>query len=190
MGTALHLVLLMWLVYNLWRVIRAPDNAVAVGAEVLTRCPRDFAFKTYMKVREFYLELSPGHKKYELHGTDLHRDVTIDVWESAGFQFVKHVYRIVELIPGERMRLVSEHSQVRVLGLFRGQSRSEVEFRFAPNGDAETRLGLTIRIVFPNRLRHLLARLFATEAIWQAHATEEMTALARLIEQRHAATTA
>jgi hypothetical protein len=65
-----------------------------------------------------------------------------------------------------------------------------VEFRFYPAADAQTNLGLTIRIVSPNWFRHLLARLFFTETIWRAHAREEMNALARIIEQRYAIETA
>lgn len=185
-GAALGIALAGWAGYNGWRVASAPRQAVQVGAEVPARCPRDFAFRTYMQVRDFYLELSPGHRKYELHGTDLLQDVVIDVWEQAGFQFVQHEYRVTELVPPERMRLVSDSSRVRVLGLFKGRTRSEVEFRFAAASASGTTLGLTICIVFPNPLRHLLARLFFTEAIWQAHAKEEMTALARLMERRWA----
>ena len=175
-----------WLLYCLARVVTAPRNAIQVGTEVRTRCPVDFAFQTYMKVREFYLQLSPAHKKYEMNGTGLTPETVIDIWEEAGFQLVKHKYRVVELVPGQRMRLLSESSQVRVLGLFRGQSRSEVEFRFTPTGESECALGLTICIVFPNKLRHLLARLFFTQAIWQRHAEQEMNALSRLTESRYA----
>lgn len=81
---------------------------------------------------------------------------------------------------------MSEASQVRVLGLFRGQSRSEIEFRFRSTTAADSSLGLTITIVFPNKLRHFLARLFFTEAIWLHHAEQEMSALAAIIEQRYA----
>ena len=63
---------------------------------------------------------------------------------------------------------------VRALGLFSGQSRSEVEFRFNPTGEAECSLELTICIIFPNKLRHLLARLFFTQAILRRHTKEEM----------------
>jgi len=112
-------------------------------------------------------------------------ETVISIGEAAGFQTVEHKYRVTDLVPGQRMRLLSEASQVKVLGLFRGQSRSEVEFSFREAGPTETDLGLTICIVFPNLLRHLLARLFFTEAIWQRHAKEEMTALASLIERRY-----
>lgn len=176
-----------WLVYCALRVLLAPRQAVVVGAEVPARCPVGFAYQTYMHVREFYVRLSPAHKKYEMPGSALTPETLIDVWEEAGFQLVKHQYRVTELVPGERMRLVSEASQVRVLGLFRGQTRSEVEFRFSPAGERACRLGLTICIVFPNPLRHLLARLFFTQAIWQRHAREEMNALARLMEARYTA---
>lgn len=71
---------------------------------------------------------------------------------------------------------------VRALGLFSGQSRSEVEFRFNPTGEAECSLELTICIIFPNKLRHLLARLFFTQAILRRHTKEEMAALAQLVE--------
>jgi hypothetical protein len=178
-----------WVLYCAWRVLAAPREAVEVGADVPARCPVDFAYRTYMRVREFYLQLSPAHQKYEMQGTALNADTVIDVWEEAGFQLVKHRYRVAELVPGERMRLVSEHSQVRVLWLFGGQSRSEVEFRFVPAGESNCLLGLTIAIVFPNKLRHLLARLFFTQAIWQRHALQEMQALARLIEARYASAT-
>ncbi|HBI14223.1 MAG TPA: hypothetical protein DDY20_01675 [Desulfobulbaceae bacterium] len=183
---AINIALVSWVLYCAIRVVIAPRNAIQVGANVLANTPNDFAFQTYMKVREFYLQLSPGHKKYELRGTELLKDVVIDVWEEAGFQFVKHQYRVSELIPPERMKLVSESSQVKVLGLFRGQTRSEVVFRFTPTADSKTTLGLAICIVFSSKLRQFLARLFFTEAIWQAHAKQEMKALARLIEQRYA----
>ncbi|WP_313054371.1 hypothetical protein [Pseudomonas lopnurensis] len=175
-----------WPAYNLWRVFTAPQNAIEVSAAAHARCPRSFAFQTYMEVREYYKQLSSGHRKYVMSGGErLMEDVVIDVWETAGFQFVKHRYRVTELIPDRRMRLLSEHSEVRVLWLFKGRSRSEVEFRFDDAAANETSLGLTIRIVFANRLRHLVARLFFTEAIWAAHAREEMKALARMIERRY-----
>lgn len=183
-------VVLSWLVYNLYRVLTEPRQAVEVGAQVVTRCPRPFAFQSYMKVREYYLQLSDGHRRYEMSGTHLTEDMIIDVWETAGFQYVKHRYRVVELIPNERMQLLSERSEVRVLGLFKGTSRSEVEFRFDDYTHTQTTLGLTIRIVFANHLRHLLARLFFTEAIWAAHARREMAALARIMEQRQIEQTA
>lgn len=173
-----------WVAYNLYRVRKEPRNAVEVGAQVVARCPRPFAFQTYMKVREYYLQLSDGHRRYEMNGTHLAKDLVIDVWETAGFQFVKHRYRVTELVPNKRMSLLSECSEVRVLGVFKGHSRSEVEFRFDDQPSGGTTLGLTIRIVFANHLRHLLARLFFTEAIWAAHARQEMTALARIMEQR------
>jgi hypothetical protein len=184
--TIFEITFLSWLAYCAWRVFSSPQNAIQVGAKVISKCPRNFAFQTYMKVREYYLKLSPSHKKYEMHGTNLLQDAVIDVWEQAGFQLVKHKYKIAEIVPNERMALVSDKSQVTVLGFIKGQSRSEVEFKFDAASENETVLGLTIRIVFPNKLKHLLARLVFTEAIWQTHAKEEMTALARLIEQRYA----
>lgn len=174
-----------WVLYSLWRVVAAPRHAVQVGTELGAACPAEAAFQVYMRVREFYLALSPAHLKYEMRGEHLGPDTVIDVWEQAGFQRVQHQYRVAALVPGRRMDLVSEQSQVRVLGLFRSTSRSEVSFRFDPDGQAACRLGLSICIVFPNAWRHLLARLFFTQAIWQRHAEQEMRALARVIEQRY-----
>jgi len=112
------------------------------------------------------------------------KDAVIDVWETAGFQFVKHKYRVTEMLANEKMKLVSEKSNVRVLGLFKGENRSEVEFRFHPIPGGKTNLGVTIQIIFSNRIRHFMARLFFTEAIWKSHALEEMKALASIIEQQ------
>lgn len=184
--SGLQVLLAAWVLYCVLRVMAAPRNAVQVGAEVTARCPVGFAFQAYMRVREFYLQLSSGHRKYEMRGASLTPETVIEVWEEAGFQLVKHEYRVVVFVPGERMKLVSEASTVRVLGLFRGQTRSEVEFCFRPAGESQCVLGLTICIVFPNKLRQLLARLFFTEAIWQRHAKQEMRALAQLIEHRYA----
>jgi len=184
--TALGVIASGWVAYNGWRVFSAQRNAIEVGADVQAKCPRIFAFETYMKVRDFYLQLNPGHKKYEMSGTDLMKDVVIDIWETAGFQFVKHQYRVAELVPNELMRLVSEKSQIKIWGLFNAESRSEVKFLFHFTSDGQTNLGLTIQIVSPNWFRHLLARLFFTEPIWRSHARAEMNALARIIEQRYA----
>jgi hypothetical protein len=184
--TTIEIIALIWLGYNAWRVFFSLHNAIEVIADVEAKCPREFAFLAYMKVREYYLRLSAGHKKYEMSGTDLLKDVVIDVWETAGFQYVKHRYRVSDLVPNEKMVLVSENSHVKIFGIFKSQSRSEVEFRFRSTTSGHTNLGLTIRIVFPNRFRHLLARLFFTEAIWRSHAREEMNALARIIEQHYA----
>ncbi len=174
-----------WLLYCVWRVVTAPRDAIRIDTEVVAQCPVGDSFQTYMKVREFYLQLSSGHKKYEMHGNGLTPETIIDIWEEAGYQFVKHKYRVTKLVPRQRMCLVSEASQVRILGLFRSQSRSEVEFRFREAEGGKSILGLTICIVFPNKLRHLLARLFFTQVIWQRHAEEEMNALARLVETRY-----
>jgi hypothetical protein len=184
-GATIGAISLCWLIYNGWRVYSAPVNAIEIGADVRAVCPRDFAYQTYMNIGEFYLRLSPGHKKYEMIGTELLKDVMIHIWETAGFQFVRHQYRVAELVPGELMGLVSEKSQVEIWGLFNAESRSEVKFVFHPAGDGQTNLRLTIRIVFPNRFRHLLSRLFFTEAIWQSHARAEMNALAEILEQRY-----
>jgi len=135
---------LLWLVYNIVRIFSSTLNAVEVVADVECKCPQSFAFKTYMKIREFYLDLSPGHRKYKIIGKNLLDDMVIDIWETAGFQFVKHKYRVVELIPNECMKLVSEQSQVKVMGVFKGTSRSEVEFRFSSTGMNNSNLGLTI----------------------------------------------
>lgn len=184
--TAIEAVLLAWLAWCLWRVFTASGNAIDVRTEAAARCPRSFAFATYLKVREFYLELSPAHLKYQQRDPAAGAASVIDVCEKAGFQRVEHAYRIAELEPETRMVLVSERSRVCVLGLFRGETRSEVEFRFSDGARGDTVLGLHIRIVFPTLWRHLLARLFFTQAIWQAHAQQEMRALARLVEARYA----
>ncbi len=190
MKTIFLALLFGWGCYNLVRVLLAPGNAVEVFADSKAEVPVAAAFSAYMKVREFYLDLSPGHRKYEIIGGPAPEDMVIDIWETAGFQFVKHKYRIAELVPDARMRLVSPQSEVRVLGVFRGISRSEAEFRFQPDGDDRTLLSLTIRIIFPNKIRAFLARMFFTEAIWRRHARQEMAALARIIEQRYAAAAA
>ena len=99
---------------------------------------------------------------------------------------MKHQYRVAELVANELMGLVSEKSQVNIWGLFKAESRSEVKFLFHPAADGKMNLALSINIVFPNWYRHLLARLFFTESIWRSHASVEMNALARIIEQRYA----
>lgn len=176
--------LALWGLYNLMRVFQRPDNSIEVTASVPAHCSAARAFREYMNIGEYYLQLSPAHKRYQRTGDDLLTDTVIHICEQAGFQRVEHQYRVVELIPDRRMRLVSEHSRVTVLGLFRGESRSDTDFSFTPRGQHYCELGLSIQISFPNRLRHLLARLFFTEQIWQAHAREEMQALAAHIEQR------
>lgn len=181
MVSLLYLLPAAWAAYCAARVVAAPRQAVQVGTEVAARCPCDFAYQTYLGVRHFYLRLSPGHQKYEMQGEPLGPDTVIHIWERAGFQQVRHQYQVAENVPGRLMRLVSPASQVRVLGLFRGQTRSEVAFRFTAAGPQACRLGLTICIVFPNRLRHLLARVVFTQAIWQRHAEQEMAALARWV---------
>lgn len=182
--TTIEILAFCWVGYNVWRVFSAQQHSVIVGAQVLANCPLDFAFSSYMQVREYYRQLSPGHQKYEMSGTDLTKDVVIDIWETAGFQFVQHQYRVTEMVPNERMKLVSEKSKVKIMGIFKGESRSEVEFRFQPTSEGKTNLSLTIQIIFPNWLRHFMARLFFTEAIWRSHALEEMSTLARIIEER------
>jgi hypothetical protein len=86
----IEIIALCWVGYNGWRVFSSHRNSVNVGAEVQAECPHDFAFQTYLKVREYYLKLSPAHEKYEVSGNDLMKDAVIDVWETAGFQSVKH----------------------------------------------------------------------------------------------------
>lgn len=185
--TSLEVIAVCWAAYNGWRVLATPQNAVEISAEALAKCPTPTAFQAYLRIRDFYLRLSPAHQKYEVSGSIPTNDMVVDVWETAGFQSVKHQYRVAAFVPNERMALVSEKTQVCVFGLFKAQSRSEVEFRFRPADGSQTILGLTIRIGFPNRLRHLLARLFFTEAIWQAHARQEIRALARIVEQNDGA---
>ena len=188
--TTIEIIALCWIGYNGWRVFSSQRNSIKVGAEVQAKCPHDFSFQSYLKVREYYLKLSPAHEKYEVSGNDLMKDAVIDVWETAGFQSVRHKYRVTEMLTNERMKLVSENSKVKTLGLFKGESRSEVEFRFHPTSDGKTNLGLTIQVVFPNWLRHFMARLFFTEAIWRSHALEEMNALARVMEEQFCETEA
>ncbi len=183
--TTLEMLALCWLGYNILRVLFSDCNSVKVGAEVEANCPHDFAFQSYMNVGEYYLDLSPAHKKYEITGTDLMNDVVIDVWENAGFQFVKHKYQVTKVLTNESMKLVSEKSKVRVLGIFNAENRSEVEFRFLPGPDGTSKLGITIQIIFPNWFRHLMARLLFTASIWKLHAVEEMNALARITEQKY-----
>ena len=175
----------IWLGYNVWRVANSNRNAIEVVALATAACPRKFSYDTYLKIREYYLELSRAHKKYEVDAVSSGGGDVIDVWEKAGFQFVKHRYRLVDNVPQKRMLLVSEQSEVTVFGIFRSRTRSEAEFRFSDASGNATSLGLTIRIVFPNKIRQLLARLFFTEFIWQAHAREEMAALAQLMQKRY-----
>jgi hypothetical protein len=174
-----------WLGYNAWRVFNANGNAIEVTSRTTAACPREFSYETYLKIREYYLDLSQAHKKYEVGGSSSSGEDIINVWEKAGFQFVKHRYRVVDNVPQERMLLVSEQSEVTIFGLLRSRTRSEAEFRFSDAPENATSLGLTIRIVFPNKIRQLLARVFFTEFIWQAHAKQEMAALAQLMQKRY-----
>jgi hypothetical protein len=174
-----------WVGYNTWRVFNASGNAIEVSSRATAACPKEFSYNTYAQIREYYLELSTAHKKYEVCDSSPGEEAVFNVWETAGFQFVKHRYRIVDVIPLERMRLVSENSEVAIFGIFRSRTRSEVEFCFSDAPGNTTTLGLTIRIVFTSPIRQLLARVFFTEYIWQAHAREEMAALARLMQKRY-----
>lgn len=187
LGYAIEAILLAWLAWCLWRAFTANGNAIEVAAEVAARCPSSFAFATCLKVREFYLELSPAHLKYQPRDPGAGAASVIDVCEQSGFQRVEHAYRITELVPDTKMALVSERSRATVLGLLRCETRSEVEFHFFDGPRGDTVLLLRIRIVFPTLWRHLLARLLLTQAIWRAHGQQETRALARLVEERYAA---
>lgn len=88
----------------------------------MTHCPNNFAFQTYMKVREFYFKFNPCQNKYERQGANLLQDAVIDVWEQAGFQLVMHKYKTAELVPNERMAMVLEKSNVTVLCFFKDNS--------------------------------------------------------------------
>jgi len=177
-------VFLLWVLYNIWIVIQSAKNSIVVGAVVKTNCIQEQAFEEYLNVKDYYLELSKAHKKYEINGDELLKDAVIEIWEKSGFQLVKHKYKIIELVPNERMKLISEKSDTTVLGVFKSHSRSETEFTFSPLSDISTELCLSINIIFPNKFRHLLARVFFTKLIWQAHANDEMKELAKIIEKR------
>lgn len=80
--------------YIMWRVASARDNAIEISAEATAACPRQFSYEVYVKVREFYLQLSTAHKKYAVREPSGGDDEFIDVWETAGFHFVKHRHRL------------------------------------------------------------------------------------------------
>lgn len=174
---------LFWLLVCTFAAYREDGAIIQVFCEAPCSLDREVAYAAYGGISEFYMSLSKSHQEFCVLDNNWAEGGLIRVRESAGFQDLVHHYCIKELIPGERMHLVSQESKVRVLGIIHSANRTEVTFSFAES-EKGSNLGLKILIVFPSRISQILAYSMGTKLIWNRHAIEEMKGLVRELEAR------
>jgi hypothetical protein len=161
-------------------------NAIVLERTITLPSPpaRVFEFLT-TAVPTHYPEMARGHERFEIiGGGPMLKGSIIDCRERAGNQEVHHRYVVQELLPNRRIRFASTPSTsfVHLDGrTIEGKSDTFVTYELAPAG-TQTRLHMTIAIVFATRWRLFVARVLGRATkLWSNHQAEELDGLARLI---------
>lgn len=176
-------VYLFWLLMSTIAAYRENGTIIRVYCEAQCSLDKETAYAAYQGIPEFYTSLSKAHQEFCILDKNWEEGGLIRIKESAGFQDVVHHYAIKELIPGDKIYLVSLESKVRVLGIIHTTNRTDVTFSFS-KGEKGSKLGLEILIIFPNRISQILAYSTGTKIIWNRHAIDEMKGLVRELEAR------
>jgi hypothetical protein len=180
------LILYVWVFWLLlWSVIafREKEPIISVSYNVACNKPVSTAYATYLNIKDFYLDLSKGHKEYTIIDSNWEQGGKIKVRESAGFQYIEHCYKIKNRVENRLVHLVSPASQSKIFGFIRGTNQSEAIFEFIEKGDG-CQIRFKLMILFPSRLKQILALTVLTPIIWKKHAKEEMNNLVRIIETK------
>ncbi len=140
-------------------------------------------FNFLSDIDKYYLWLSKGHKKFDLVNADLlKKGIFIKNEETAGRQYIKHRYQVVEIIKNHYLKLVSDPSIVTVLAVFKLPVKVTVEFEIEPLKVGKARVASHLTVEFKNKITEFFAKIISTEKIWQAHLVEEVENGATLIK--------
>ncbi|KAF0134799.1 MAG: hypothetical protein FD145_367 [Candidatus Saganbacteria bacterium] len=145
--------------------------------------PADKIFYFFSHLDKYYLELSPGHKKFQiLDAQVLAKGVHIAVEENAGGQYVIHKYEVTEFILNKQIRLMSSPSIVKV-GPFNIEVLTIVEFNITSDIDKEvTLVSSTLTLEFKSIASYYFAKLFRVKDVWESHLKEEMSNGMKIVE--------
>jgi hypothetical protein len=135
-------------------------------------------FYFFQHLDKYYLNISKGHRKFKLLNADsLRQGVFIENEETAGGQYVKHRYRVVEFVKDRHIRLVSDPSMVTLWrGLLTVPVTTTVEFEIDTN-----MISSKLTLKFRSRVAHSVADRMGTREIWGTHVKEEMENAAKII---------
>jgi len=165
---------------------RRPRSLHIAAREQVARPPAEvFAFLTE-RVPEVYGALAPGHEQFAVEGGGPVRPhAHIDCHERAGNQEVRHRYVVEAYEPARHLYYASRPTEARIhLKRRTIESRSDTHVYYDLREHfGTTELTLTIVIQLPHRLQMLLALASGSQALWQAHARDELAVLRRMIEE-------
>src|SRR3989338_8758810 len=131
--------------------------------------------KFFSNIDKYYLQLSKGHKKFELvNENSLIKGASIQNEETAGGQYLKHRYEVVKVIENRFIKLISDPSTVIMWGILKLPVKVTVEFEMQSMVDKKTKVFSCLTLEFKNKVGEFLAKIVDTEGIWQAHLKEEM----------------
>lgn len=172
-----------WFLISAIAAYRENGTSIRIYCEAQCSLDKETAYAAYLGIPEFYTSLSKAHKEFCVLDKNWEEGGLIRIKESAGFQDVVHHYALKELIPSDKIYLVSLKSKVRVLGVIHTTNRTDVTFSFS-RGEKDSKLGLEILIIFSNRISQIIAFATGTKIIWNRHAVDEMKGLIRELDRR------
>lgn len=153
--------------YMFTHIIQAPKTS-----------PKEL-FDFFEHLDQNYLKLSPSHQSFDIQNVSkLEKNAIIDNTESAGGQHITHRYRVVDFIPNEYIKMVSEKSLVRGKAGFipyKMRVKTIVEFEIVSENKHDSLVLSKLIITFPSKSKMVFANLGGTKKIWQAHFNEEMS---------------
>jgi hypothetical protein len=173
-----------WLLISVIAAYRENGTSIRIYCEAQCSLDKETAYAAYLGIPEFYTSLSKAHKEFFVLDKNWEEGGLIRIKESAGFQDVIHHYVLKELIPGDKIYLVSLKSKVRVLGVIHTTNRTDVTFSFLRGEEKDSKICLEILIIFSNRISQILAYATGTKIIWSHHAIDEMKGLIPELEKR------
>lgn len=163
-------------------------HAIILRDTVVLRCTAAdvFIFLT-QGMPTVYPALAWGHERFEIEGSGPMRvGSEIDCRERAGNQEVHHRYVVQELVESQLVRYASRPSTTFVHLRNRsitGHSDTVVTYALEPTATGQTRLEMTIEIVFASLWKWMIAcTLGRASALWKSHQREELGKLVAIVE--------
>lgn len=160
-----------------------PDcgHAIVIAHTIPVAAQADTMAQFFLHLDEYYLQLSPGNRKFSVRGGGpLSKGSLIDDEEEAGGQYATHLYTVLSATDSG-LTMLSNPSIVRSGDLTMAVP-TRVRFDWKPaEGGGTILVGSRVELCFDSVLDRFVASRLGTEAIWQDHVVGEMQTAARLI---------
>jgi len=105
----------------------------------------------FQHLKNYYILLTPDHKKFEIKNTKLlQQGSIIESEEQAGGQHIKHFYIVEDLnLTNGDFKIVSPKSIITVWGIFKFECKTELMIFFSNTRKWKIRNSFNFRTVFP-----------------------------------------